>query len=282
MLAAAVERPGQPARWDRTPASWPGSRAAGVPIAGELPAAGVADVWIDFSSPARPDRRHARPPPTGARRWWWAPPASATDKRALRRRRGPAASRWCYAPNMSVGVNVLLKLVADAARALGPDYDLEIVETHHRAQARRPSGTALRLAEALAEATGRDLGDDRALHPPRRRRPAHRRARSAFRPCAAATSSATTPSSFWATASASRSPTAPLRATRSRAAPCAPPCGWRAARPASTTCATCSASDCSGVASGGLPSPRPSPAKRERRVPFMNDPATRRLSRTSS
>jgi 4-hydroxy-tetrahydrodipicolinate reductase len=59
---------------------------------------------------------------------------------------------------MSVGVNMLLKLVADAARALGPGYDLEIVETHHRAKRDAPSGTALRLAEALAEATGRDLG----------------------------------------------------------------------------------------------------------------------------
>jgi 4-hydroxy-tetrahydrodipicolinate reductase len=47
--------------------------------------------------------------------------------------------------------------VADAARALGPAYDLEIVEAHHRAKRDAPSGTALRLAEALAEATGRDL-----------------------------------------------------------------------------------------------------------------------------
>jgi 4-hydroxy-tetrahydrodipicolinate reductase len=48
--------------------------------------------------------------------------------------------------------------VADAARALGPGYDIEIVETHHRAKRDAPSGTALRLAEAVAEATGRDLG----------------------------------------------------------------------------------------------------------------------------
>jgi 4-hydroxy-tetrahydrodipicolinate reductase len=55
-------------------------------------------------------------------------------------------------------VTVLLDLVASAARALGPGYDLEIVEAHHRAKRDAPSGTALRLAEALAEATGRDLG----------------------------------------------------------------------------------------------------------------------------
>jgi 4-hydroxy-tetrahydrodipicolinate reductase len=62
-----------------------------------------------------------------------------------------------YAANYSVGINVMLKLIADAARALGPDYDLEIVEAHHRAKHDAPSGTALRLAEALADATGRNL-----------------------------------------------------------------------------------------------------------------------------
>jgi 4-hydroxy-tetrahydrodipicolinate reductase len=59
--------------------------------------------------------------------------------------------------NTSTGVNVLLRLVAEAARALGPAYDIEIVEAHHRAKRDAPSGTALRLAEAAAEATGRDL-----------------------------------------------------------------------------------------------------------------------------
>ena len=102
----------------------------------------------------------------------------------------------------------MLKLVADAARALGPDYDMEIVETHHRGKQDAPSGTALRLAEALA-------GGRRAAiwpRPPATRATATSAraapARSASRPCAAATSSATTPSSSSATATASRSPTA--------------------------------------------------------------------------
>jgi 4-hydroxy-tetrahydrodipicolinate reductase len=60
------------------------------------------------------------------------------------------------APNMSVGVNVLFRLVADAARALGPDYEIEIVEMHHRAKRDAPSGTALRLAEVAADALGLD------------------------------------------------------------------------------------------------------------------------------
>jgi 4-hydroxy-tetrahydrodipicolinate reductase len=62
-----------------------------------------------------------------------------------------------FSPNVSVGVNVMLKLIADAARTLGPAYDVEIVEIHHRHKRDAPSGTALRLAEAIAEASGRDL-----------------------------------------------------------------------------------------------------------------------------
>src|SRR5207244_11846973 len=50
------------------------------------------------------------------------------------------------APNMSVGVNVLFRLVGEAARALGPSYEVEIAEMHHRAKKDAPSGTALRLA----------------------------------------------------------------------------------------------------------------------------------------
>ena len=60
------------------------------------------------------------------------------------------------APNMSVGVNVLLRLVAEAARALGPSFEVEIVELHHRAKKDAPSGTALGLADAAASALGLD------------------------------------------------------------------------------------------------------------------------------
>jgi 4-hydroxy-tetrahydrodipicolinate reductase len=60
------------------------------------------------------------------------------------------------APNMSVGVNLLFRLVGEAARALGPAYEVEIVELHHRNKADAPSGTALRLAEVAADALGLD------------------------------------------------------------------------------------------------------------------------------
>ena len=61
------------------------------------------------------------------------------------------------APNMSVGVNVCLKLLDVAARVLSEGYDIEIVEAHHRHKVDAPSGTALRMGEVVAQALGRDL-----------------------------------------------------------------------------------------------------------------------------
>ena len=61
------------------------------------------------------------------------------------------------APNMSVGVNVAYQALALIAKALGDDYDVEITETHHRFKKDAPSGTALRMAEVVAEALGRNL-----------------------------------------------------------------------------------------------------------------------------
>ena len=61
------------------------------------------------------------------------------------------------APNMSVGVNVTLKLLQMAAQALATGYDIEIIETHHRHKVDAPSGTALKMGEVIAEALGRDL-----------------------------------------------------------------------------------------------------------------------------
>ena len=69
-----------------------------------------------------------------------------------------ANTRTIIAANMSVGVNVLLKLVADAARLLGSGFDCEISEVHHRMKVDAPSGTAITLARAIANETGRELG----------------------------------------------------------------------------------------------------------------------------
>jgi len=62
-----------------------------------------------------------------------------------------------FAPNMSVGVNVCLKLLELAAGVLGDDFDVEVIEAHHRHKVDAPSGTALRMGEVVAEALGRDL-----------------------------------------------------------------------------------------------------------------------------
>jgi len=62
-----------------------------------------------------------------------------------------------FAPNMSVGVTLLINLVKEAAKVLSEGYDIEVIEAHHRHKVDAPSGTALRLGEAAAEALGRDL-----------------------------------------------------------------------------------------------------------------------------
>jgi len=61
------------------------------------------------------------------------------------------------APNMSVGVNVTLKLLQMAAKTLSEGYDIEVIEAHHRHKVDAPSGTALKMGEVMAEAMGRDL-----------------------------------------------------------------------------------------------------------------------------
>ena len=64
-----------------------------------------------------------------------------------------------FAPNMSIGVNLLFRLVDEAAGVLGDDYDVEIVEYHHRHKKDAPSGTALKVAEIIAHRLGRELDD---------------------------------------------------------------------------------------------------------------------------
>jgi 4-hydroxy-tetrahydrodipicolinate reductase len=160
-LSVAVERPGFAGLGTDA------SRGAGLPDSGvclqaDKPAAGAADVWIDFSAPglALPNAQAAAK--AGAAIVIGTTGVTAQDKDAIAQiaKTIPVV----LSPNMSMGVNVMLRLVADAARALGPGYDIEIVETHHRAKRDAPSGTALRLAEAVAEATNRDLGKTARYH----------------------------------------------------------------------------------------------------------------------
>jgi 4-hydroxy-tetrahydrodipicolinate reductase len=130
----------------------------GVAIKTGVPDTGAADVWIDFTVPAATVAYTEAAVAAGASLVIGTTGLAPEERAAIER----AAKKVpvVFAANYSVGVNVMLKLVADAAQTLGPSYDLEIVETHHRAKRDAPSGTALRLAEALAEATGRDLATD--------------------------------------------------------------------------------------------------------------------------
>ncbi|MGE5621535.1 MAG: 4-hydroxy-tetrahydrodipicolinate reductase, partial [Bacillota bacterium] len=74
--------------------------------------------------------------------------ASAAEKTAI-----------VFAPNMSVGVNVTMKLLEMAARSFSHGYDIEIIEAHHRHKVDAPSGTALKMGEVIAGALGRNLKD---------------------------------------------------------------------------------------------------------------------------
>ena len=67
--------------------------------------------------------------------------------------------RCVMAPNMSLGINVMIQALELVAKALGDDYDIEVIEAHHNHKADSPSGTALRLAETVANALGRDLSE---------------------------------------------------------------------------------------------------------------------------
>ncbi|HEY6639444.1 MAG TPA: 4-hydroxy-tetrahydrodipicolinate reductase [Nitrospiraceae bacterium] len=61
-------------------------------------------------------------------------------------------------PNMSVGINLIYKVISEMAKTLGDEYDIEVIEAHHRLKKDAPSGTALKIAEVLAKAVSRDLG----------------------------------------------------------------------------------------------------------------------------
>lgn len=62
-----------------------------------------------------------------------------------------------FSPNMAIGVNVLFDIVPEIARKLGPDYNIEIVEAHHRAKKDAPSGTARKFGKILADTTGKEI-----------------------------------------------------------------------------------------------------------------------------
>ena len=133
-------------------------RACGVAITSDLRAAlDGADVLIDFTRPAGTLAHLAVCRELGVAAVIGTTGFDAAGKAAI-----AAAAEdigIVFAPNMSVGVNVVLKLLDVAARALSTGYDIEVIEAHHRHKVDAPSGTALAMGEAVAQALGRDLKD---------------------------------------------------------------------------------------------------------------------------
>ena len=154
-LVAALEAPGH-AALGRDAGESAGVGQLGIPIGADVDAAlGRDRILIEFSVPdaslahVREVARH------GGRAVIGTTGFTATQREELARI--ATSIPLLVSPNMSVGVNVAFKVLADMARMLGDEYDVEIVETHHRFKKDAPSGTALRMAEVVATALGRDL-----------------------------------------------------------------------------------------------------------------------------
>jgi 4-hydroxy-tetrahydrodipicolinate reductase len=113
------------------------------------------DVVIDFTSPAATAvhldvcRQHGKAIVIGT--------TGLSDEQKAAIRAASADIGIVFAPNMSVGVNLCFRLLDLAARVMGEDADIEVIEAHHRHKVDAPSGTALGMGEVVAAALGRDL-----------------------------------------------------------------------------------------------------------------------------
>lgn len=157
VVTAALERPDSPAV-GRDAGEVAGVGRLGVAVAADLDAVADAfDVLVDFTAPAATVAHVGRCRTLGRRMVIGTTGLDGDQKRQI----GEAARDIpiVFAPNMSVGVNLCFKLAEIAARVLGHDADVEIVEAHHRHKVDAPSGTALRLGEIVAAALGRDLAE---------------------------------------------------------------------------------------------------------------------------
>jgi 4-hydroxy-tetrahydrodipicolinate reductase len=133
-------------------------RASGVPITAELDA-GLrgADVLIDFTRPEGTMAHLQACQRLGVKAVIGTTGFTEAQKAQIAQH--AAANAIVMAPNMSVGVNVVLKLLDVATRALAEGHDIEVIEAHHRHKVDAPSGTALKMGEVIAAALGRELKD---------------------------------------------------------------------------------------------------------------------------
>ena len=139
-----------------------GLEPIGVACAADLNvAARGASVWIDFTVPAATLSALEQLPGAGAKAAIIGTTGFTPEEDA---RIQSAAEKLVIvkAGNFSLGVNLLEALVRQAAASLGPDWDIEVLETHHRHKVDAPSGTALILGDAAAEGRGRPLSELRA------------------------------------------------------------------------------------------------------------------------
>jgi 4-hydroxy-tetrahydrodipicolinate reductase len=153
-LCAAIDRPGSPLVGQDPAAAW--GAASGVRVSDQTALAlQDAQVLIDFT---RPEATFGYLDACAAAGVPLVIGTTGFDE-AGRARIATAAQRIpvVFAPNMSVGVNLLMKLAEVAAQVLEDGYDIEIIEAHHRHKVDAPSGTALGLGQAVARAINRDL-----------------------------------------------------------------------------------------------------------------------------
>ena len=166
LIEAALAEPDATitAALDRTDSAAAGSdcaeflgRTTGVRVGADLSAINSADVLIDFTRPEATLAHLQACTAAGVNMVIGTTGIDAEGKRAI----ADAAQKIAivFAPNMGVGVNVMLKLLDQAARALNADYDVEIIEVHHKHKVDAPSGTALKMGEVIAEARGEKLHD---------------------------------------------------------------------------------------------------------------------------
>lgn len=154
-LAAALEHPEHPLQGSDA-GELAGIGKNGVTLGADLAAVtGSFDVLIDFTRPGPTLANLALCRKAGHRMVIGTTGFSDAEKALIADAARDIAV--VFAPNMSAGVNLCLKLLDLAARVLGETVDIEVIEAHHRHKVDAPSGTALRMGEVVAEALGRDL-----------------------------------------------------------------------------------------------------------------------------
>lgn len=153
-IVAAIERPGHP-DIGKDAGLVAAAGAMHLDLGTQFPSG--ADVAVDFSQPEAANRTLDYCAETGVALVLGTTGLSSQQREILKTASGKVPI--IYATNMSVGMNVLFFLAGKVATMLGEEYDIEIIEQHHRFKKDAPSGSALTLAENICKATGRDFPD---------------------------------------------------------------------------------------------------------------------------